>query len=110
MNPTNQIPEDLYNQGIEILYKEYLFQKRICAPKEALDRLQKSIHSLYMDNPDRRSLPREIQKLAEDPSYISVRDMEPKNDPYWEAAVNDYGICNPPDSIEDMGHITDAMI
>ena len=100
----------IYDQAIEILYKEYRWQESIRAPKETLDALQKKIHALYMENPNRRGLPHSIRKLAENPGYISVRDMEPKRDPGWESFKEQMGIGNPPDSIDDMGDIMEEIL
>jgi translation initiation factor 2B subunit (eIF-2B alpha/beta/delta family) len=101
---------DPYIQAIKILYKEHEWQKQISAPQDTIDQLRKQITSLYLEIPNRNTLPPAIRKLAQNPNYISVRDAEPKNDPVWDAAVNDYGIGNPPDSIEDMGDIMDERI
>ena len=101
---------DPLRQAIKILFQEHEWQKQICASQDIIDRLRKQITSLYLEIPNRNTLPPAIRKLAENPDYISVRDMEPKGDPQWEAFKDQMGVGNPPDSIEDMGDIMDERI
>ncbi|MBU0993401.1 MAG: hypothetical protein KJ737_12980 [Proteobacteria bacterium] len=91
-----------YHKGIEVLYTEYQRLLSENGKPEDIKSIREGLEYMVINSPYKEFLPEEIRSLILDPAYKSISDMEPKNDPKWEAFKDEMGIVNPPDSLEDI--------